>query len=521
MDFLQTLKNIVGSQRLRYSLLAIFVALLPTLVAIVLVQLHFDSSPLSYFPTTDNEKFYWHQAKTFNAVQFDGGYYAWFEVPPEAEFNHYGQHGIIYPMVYGTLGHLLGPWTRVTPIVLNAVFVTAAILFFIIAIRPDFDTLKQFGWAMGFFWPASFYVGSAVYESFQQSIGVLLAVVVWFLHKKKSEIPVYARVLVFAFFIVMVLSRPSWVFLAFPVIYLLLPELPTGRRFAISIGLGLVTAFAAFRGWEYLAAPWGQDFGTFDLNPLGKLRQIATINILSYEGARYEGGNTVLLGLIIALILLVQVGLRTRRDWKSGISFGDWFDREFIPLFIVFNIVGITIALITFNLSVLYLSRATRYMGVHLLMTIMLLVAQRKTWPLKLVTVVFAASFFSMWYAFGNYYQRSYNQWDDIDLYNQMGRISDKYLIYTETENAWCNTLLIEEDYPPTMAIRGGIGIAAKFEDDDKEKYSLPFKSRFVIIDNVNRNLSEANFESVALTPYGELYINLDADCPPLPYQAQ
>jgi hypothetical protein len=88
-------------------------------------------------------------------------------------------------------------------------------------------------------------------------------------------------------------------------------------------------------------------------------------------------------------------------------------------------------------------------------------------------------------------------------------------------DSAWCNTVLCSDHYlfGPTstlLAVDGGVGLSTPLF---LEQYALPFRSRYLMLNDATYATLEnqLHVQPLLVIPDGQLYLNLDADCPSPP----
>jgi len=164
----------VGTHALR-----LLVAFIPSLLVIAILHFRYDTNIYEHVPIWNDEVGYWHQAATFAAVGFQGGYYALDENPAPAAWTRFDVHGPWYPMIYGTIGRLLGEWELYTPVVINLLLYTLAVCVFIYTVQPNFVQLVVMGLILASAHPILLYLPTAMSEGLQAAVGLLIAAIFW------------------------------------------------------------------------------------------------------------------------------------------------------------------------------------------------------------------------------------------------------------------------------------------------------------------------------------------------------
>jgi hypothetical protein len=83
---------------------------------------------------------------------------------------------------------------------------------------------------------------------------------------------------------------------------------------------------------------------------------------------------------------------------------------------------------------------------------------------------------------------------------------------YRVGERRWCNTLLTGQEPPYLIAVPSGVGISVLREPDQMPH--LPY-SRYLLVDEstLGNFKHQPRVDKLATLPYGNLYLNYDADC--------
>src|SRR5215510_2407344 len=92
-------------------LASVLVAALPAIVTIALVAVLVKATLLDYFPKDSDELAYHQEIAAFARAGFGGGYFTILEQPASLAFSHFGPHGPAFPLLYGSVGRVIG-WTR-------------------------------------------------------------------------------------------------------------------------------------------------------------------------------------------------------------------------------------------------------------------------------------------------------------------------------------------------------------------------------------------------------------------------
>lgn len=509
-------------------LLAAAVFLAPLLVTLLLVRVGLRASLFDFVPATDDEMYYWHQVYTFSAVGFEGGYYTYEEHPAAWPTSHYGAHGPVYPLLYGTLGRLVG-WERYTVVFFNLGAVSLAVLAFLALARPRPVQLAWLGLLLATFWPLYWEIVSQMQEALHLSIALVLAGVFYRLLRRPGPRPVWVTLSFVAALVLASLLRPFWILLLLP--YLLLtarrPGWPSWLASAAASGaaalgvLGVVT---------YFSAPYPnfirQLLDTALVSPLGGARTLAAQIVQHFlRLPTLEAGTPFLdlarlqfLAVLMAVAAVCGVVLWRSRPlrlgWRAALAHNPDL---FFSLFVGGSITAVLLALYT---PLGY--PGFRMLAPYLLLTALLLVMRRRRALAGLVLAInllLAPSFVSgfMRAKLRNF---SYDQAEVAAFAAVIGSDLD----YDPTADAWANTLLLDGqllcyevrcDY--ITAIPAGRGVSVIFfgprlQQQLKSKYLLLGDSG---LEKLRRFLGDRlHLRWLRATPVGDLYLNEDCACP-------
>lgn len=484
-----------------YWLRAFVVAGVPILVTSLLVGVLFHATLLEYMPFNSDEMLYWHQAKTYSAVGFNGGYYTYYERPAQASFSHFGPHGPVYMMAYGGIGAVIG-WGYNTAVVLNHVFILVAVLLFIRFTALEQSNLKYLAVLLAVFSPLTLYSGVSMFEAFQYSTGIVLVALVYSMASTLKAPPIRV-VASLALLFVMCLGRINWATLFPVVVYVAQPCVRPKKRLLLSLLVGFLFGIFGYLGWSWLAAPYGEASVTSSgwtgmyIEILSHWRSYLNEALSWQIKALTNYQAPIVLGMNIIIILAVY---RLLSETSS--------DKRFIYWFHLYSLVTMLILGTVFGLGLL--TFGYRHFAPFVLISCFLLIVHNEQRILSLILMTFLLFLPAFLPAYSSYLASNYNLAYESSEFIEFKHTVEEYLIYEPNQNAWCNSLLVEEDPQPFLSVPAGIGIAAKFEDSFTERYSLPLRSKYVLLD---RPLAGANLMPIADTQYGRIYLNLDSDC--------
>lgn len=495
----------------------IILVISPGVISILHLYFLRDSTLFEVKPATfeNDEIGYWHMTLTFSQVGFQGGYYTLNEVPSRAQFSHFGPHGPLFPMIYGTIGRLTGWYFYSAPLI-NIAFITSALAGFVWLTGPNLKQLVITNLLILTFWPLWLFIPSNMQESLHHSIAIILAGL--FLHLRLSPaVSSKFRFIVFALLLIASLLRFTWSILFIP-FFLVRQERVTWLNLTKALGQALVMMGLTFFAFQYLAAPFSRSFisvflGTSNVSWSDGLSLLAahaksnTINLFSFlSGILLEVSQRYQALLIVVCVLgFYWFGDKTQ---KSVTSAGPRAE-------LLFHLVNLGLPLI---LLVLFYEinpnwRDYRTLAPHLLLSLLLLTRSPQPW---LVWGVIITNFLLV-QNFITVYQENphrYLVYDSQRVGIFQEQIKD-FLVYEKDANPWCNTLLVRvQNYTPElMVVPAGIGLSAAFGWDQLQ---TPLKSRYILLDQADDEMyrHKFNLKHLTRTILGDLYLNLESQCP-------
>jgi hypothetical protein len=505
------------ARRLPAYVIGVGAALLPIGITWLLIRLLFSSTIFDFVPAWNDELFYWHQTLTFQEVGFEGGHYTRHEQPAPLPFFRFYVHGPMFPMLYGSIGALVG-WHFYTAILLNMALLAAAILFFFHALRGKMSLWQQVLALLLLlsFWPILLYVPSNMQESLHHAAAIVLAGLFYRLACSTSPTLRFEKLALLVLLIAAALTRLSWVFLFFPLL-LLWPTKRTPQRVALLLAAAsalLLVTYVVRAAWsapypnfmtkfthELAHAPGhaAEMFFTHALDNLGNFPTGALLEIVQRHSVLFVLAGACTLGL-----------LALRQSWRDrGMSSLHNPRETLIPLLHLFNLgVPFALSILVYDL---YIWRDYRVLAPHLLLSLLLFIPQRGTaWivgAIMTVNLVFSPTFVH------TYAEIHTEHFTDIEPLPLSAEEIRSIVVYEKSQNPWCNSFLIgNADIVLARVVPAGIGISYVVDEDMVE---LPLKSKYVFLEPEVSNLDE----DTQLYPAGTssspaIFLNLDAPCP-------
>lgn len=495
--------------RLAYWLRLAGICVIPLAVNCILAQLFFHKGLFDIVLYDKEDMFYWHQSKTFSQVFFAGGYYTAYEKPAALAFTHFGNHGFVFPMIYGTLGRLLG-WQPYSILLINHLLFSAALMAYFRIARPAGEDLPLIAIFIATFSPIALYLTSSRSDGFQLTAGVLAAAMFLWLQKRRSWAATVASL---ALVCVLTVSRPTWGILFIPFVFMATAGWPLAWRILGSVAIGLGLAYLSYQFWALSAAPYTIDLpfaqGSQAMAAAngGDKLDLLRLNLVDFFAYRpFSSGGFVVWGTfaLIAILLLLSFKPLFKKSWKLAA----WLETYETALMLAFILGGVFLFLFPF---LGFAVRAERYLSSFLILACLILLRAKRFRPLLMLVLLWqVASLPAALGAFGAYFHPYYESpYPDKDFV-RMQRVISEHIHFVPGANPWCNTILTEETPPTLMAVPGGVGMSTKFEDIETALYTLPFKSRYILLD---KYIEGQNWQLLSLTPYGGLYLNLDSEC--------
>jgi hypothetical protein len=237
-------------------LLYIGIVLTPLLLTLGLVRILLKTDLNHYHPAWSDEVIYWQEIITFKEVGFNGGYFSIGEAIAKSDFSHFGTHGPVFAVIYGGMARLLG-WSQTSGPYFNLLLVSLALLTLLLINKPDRTQSIFILLLTVFSYPVLLYLPSTMQESLIQTLAILLAAVLIRLTIGK---PAGTGTKIFSIVILIVacLIKITFVFAAFPIIYLLTRRW-TKKGLLISAILTIlfsICMYAIFNNWTSALPDW-------------------------------------------------------------------------------------------------------------------------------------------------------------------------------------------------------------------------------------------------------------------------
>ena len=480
------------------------------IVVVALIRYSFGVPLAAFRPFINDEVIYWHQAATFAAAGFGGGFYTSGEVTNPSGLTPFGAHGAGFPVVYGLFGRLF-TWRLHSPVVANLTAVSLSVWLCVTLARVSRVRALLLGALLCTFWPLLIWAPTAMQESLHHAGAVAMAgCVAGVLLPEASRA---ARVIGWPLLGALAFVRPSWL--------VLMPVWAVastwGRRPRAVVGAltgAAMLSIAVLVAYGRTTAPFVPPFfflraASGALDPATVWSNLRANLAMTADLSAYEPLE-VLLRLqywiwLAAAAVLIAVRL-TRRGGGASAS------TPYVAagLIAMAGAMGLMLALYT-------LTNATehRVLSAFLLFAAVLAALA----PGRLAPLLAGALIASQVVAMGDF-RRAFKEerqsnflWDRRGHRELEAALAAAGVAFRPGEERWCNTLLVSQFPPFLTAVPPGIGLSVVREPNE---LTLPVRSRYLLLDP--RALADfvrpPRAEPLAQLPYGTVYRNLDARCP-------
>jgi hypothetical protein len=510
------------NRRILRIILATFVISLPVIVVSVWLAIRFDATLLDHAPFWNDELYHWHQSATFAEAGFNGGYYAFDDNVPIAEFSHFYAWGAWPYVLYGTIGRLFG-FALHTIMLINLALFVAASIFFLMILRPNYWHLLLFGAVLATFVPLLIYLPSSMLQVLNLAIAIVFAGGFTILLHRTVSWRFLLGLSIFA--AIAGLIRPTYALFLFPIL-VLAEEKRTLKTIFLAGLKALPLILLAVLGFYFTTAPYplfrtllflGDDAL---LTKLGNFAAYIQQSLLWLTvGESVAIAQRLQIGLL--LILLLIWGIYQWHEKKEGA----WRWELTLHLY---NLLGFYVAAILFHETLG--SHDYRVMSPHLFFSLLLLVAFRRRWIVGLMLTSMLMAMPAAWEQYQwkapNFNGEVQQQWHDWEGETAVLHYNP------DAPSAWCNTVTTSAYYvldpagQPGMllSIEAGMGLSwvydwvfPDFEIEIPERYRVPqsFQARYLILTDADSDLwqDRLNLRQIGNAPNGGIYVNRDVRC--------
>lgn len=507
----------MNQARLRTIALTIGVIATPACVSLFLLLGYLRVNLNDFVPhyRLEDDLFYWRQIYTFSAVGFNGGYYTMFELPAATAFTHYYGYGPWHPLMYGTLGRLLG-WYHQSPPFINLLLMTTATAVLLLLAKPRARQLVFISALLATSWPLHLFIPSTLQESLHHAFAIVLAFVFYRIFRERSALPWKMRLLFTLLLFGMALTRMTWALLFLPM-FLLMADKRWQRLLALALAGALILLIL-----EIARAVNSPVFGTLLtalpaqfsqaltenglLSAVGMAAEMVWIN-LTQNIAHFTQGEGLEVAMRMSLLIFAgSIIIAWARKTQHALLTAEAAFHLYNPGSII-----LAVYLLYINLRI----ADYRLLGGHMLLAGLLLILMERY---RLATLLIGLNLLMLPLFLAHYVPYAQEHFTyDTDSIEKFSATIDGQIVYdAKTENAWCNTLLFDywESYSPELlALPPGIGTSFFIYT---LRLGLPPKSKYLLLTplNYDKFATTTQLQQLAITPIGSIYRNLDADCP-------
>jgi hypothetical protein len=465
----------------------LLMAITPALCTLVLIE-QMRVSLANFTPATSDEVGYYLQINAFVHHGFSGGYFTISEHPAPARFSHFGVHGPMFPVLYGTLGKLFG-WHFYSGPLFNVILVTLALGIYCLFLQPTVWQALLGAAFLATFWPFYMMLVSAMQDPVHWAIAILISAGfagmlrmlpwtrTWLFRSCFLGILVYAS-----------LMRISWAMFLVPYAMLLVRK-PTLGRFALAAFIALIGMGVLVYGFRLLCAPFTGAPGAFLMNKIAG-GEVSAQTV--FEHARHNlaelffgelwkvtpvPGKVVYLeafgfgcmaGLYAVASLASLLSLH-RRGYPGSAALECWF--------YAFSIWGLFTGIILFYL--IYNDGGWRMLAVHLLLCGLIALTSRAAWLRAMVVGLVLLSAGTIPWSTPPILKYNLPRFAFAHAVRCQAASMNQLFRYQEGADPWRNTVLTDRYPIEFLGLPPGIGVSFYF--GKPEDLMFPIKSRYML----------------------------------------
>ena len=480
------------------------------IVVVALIWYSFGVPVAAFRPFINDEVTYWHQAATFAAAGFGGGFYTSAEVTNPSGLTPFGAHGAGFPIVYGLFGRLF-TWQLHSPVVVNLTAISVSVWLCLTLARASRARALLLAAVLCTFWPLLIWAPTAMQESLHQAGAVAMAgCVAGALLPETSRV---ARLIGWPMLGALAFVRPSWLVLM-PVWAVASTWGRRPRTVVAALAAAAMLSIAVLVAYGRTTAPFVPPFfflraASGALDPATVWANLRANLAMTADLSGYEPLE-VLLRLqywIWMAAAAVLIGGRLARRGHGAPASTPYLAAGLVAMA---GAIGLLLVLYT-------LTNATehRVLSAFLLFAAVLAALA----PGRLAPLLAGALIASQLVSIGDF-RRAFKEerqsnfiWDRRGHRELEAALAAAGMAFRPGEERWCNTLLVSQFPPFLTSVPPGIGLSVVREPN---QLTRPLRSRYLLLDPP----ALADFtrppraEPLAQLPYGTVYRNLDARCP-------
>lgn len=525
MDTASSKTQQTNSDKYLKTILRLIVPLIPLIVNILFIGYKYNTHIFDVDLYWNDEVINWQQAKAFSLYGFDTGYYAPDENVAPASFTPFYVHGPWYPIVYGTVGSVVG-WHFYSPVIFNTTLLILALYIFVFAMRLDTKQLLVLGGVLLVSYPIHLYINTSMQETINQAVAVLIAIIFYRLLTARDKVSLGEIILYGVFLFCMTVMRLSWGILLLPFFLLINAHTVQSRIVAFfqfmatSVGAYLIVQQVTPTSGHSVFARLGEigesPFRTIQLLILGFLYNVTKYYNFLEKNILDSLQSSIVTLLMIALLLIVMSLLEARKQMTVVPTWLQKFSLD-ASVFHLYNLV--TIHLASFALYLIATWGDYRVIFTHLLVTLLIMVLRRNFAPVIIFIVinVLALPIFLQNSDVRVFTSEKFPSEANTPRFIELATALDEAIVYdSDTDNRWCNTLLISLDYTDIMAyVPAGIGLSPIITETLAER---PIQSQYLWVNDTDRTMLLNQEPPASLTLLfeaegGYVMLNEDAEC--------
>jgi len=447
---------------------------------------------------------------TFSRAGFQGGYFNAIEDTAPASFSHFSTHGPTFPLIQGLWGKILG-WRYDSAPLFNATVITVAIAVFVWTVRPSILQLVLSAATFISFWPFYEFIPSNMQEALHFAIGILLGTAFYVAFHQPSRVTREFNVLLFVGILVAALIRSSWALFFVPYFCIGVRKRPLSVLFALmKASLGIVVSLWL---WRYLCAPYRNIENAYLMIKIVTaetgMQPLLTNFARNYAQLKAPTVSFMPMALpaVMQTMALVPV-LATFLLWRL-------YRRKVIKVeaFHVFNLASIVGSTLVFYFMA---AGAPRVFPLHLIVTLVLLIASNRRAYLALAGIVVAANLYAYRSATAQFPLTHAAHYSDASRAAVTAFRADvrDVLVFRPNADAWCNTVLASLWTYNTWygGLPPGLGLAL-FQNAGE----MPeVHSRYIITDArtiLDLKVKPVFVKNLKTPPDTSIYLNPDRRC--------
>jgi hypothetical protein len=477
--------------------------------------------PLSAFrPVLSDEVYYWHEALTFARAGLHGGYYTLDEVTNGSGFTPFGSHGAGFVMLYG-LAATVFEWHRHSVLILNLVVIALACAIWASMSRLTTARLWVSVLLLVTFWQMLFWASTGMQESLHHAGAIVMAAL--FARALASTPGTWLAVLGSAMLCLLALVRPTWI-IVMPFWALVVTRQWRWSRAGAAVVASLLVGAAMLTIFNRTVAPYARGFSFVEVFNLGVRARSVLENVMFNLGRTIAFGEYDDLeilhraqywGVLVVVIGLAVVVWRRRPAAASPASIEAPGPSGPVAHLAIAAAVMSTILVLMLVLYSLTNWAEHRVLSAFLLFGLLLTLAAPGRAPLLLVVALIVSNLAATVTFHRVFAAKRQEQfvWDRRGIFEFERAVAGR-IRYQPGQPRWCNTLLTAQEPPYLIAMPGGVGISVV-----REPEQMPHtpNSRYLLVDEstLAHFMHPPRVETLATLPYGTLYLNLDAECPP------